>query len=202
MAVPTQDPLKQGGTSALGFQQLSAAGAPGVSAQDFETYKNCYIASTASMTLVATPADIMQIGSAAGIVTRVKRVRIAVTSTVTGVLSMQFIRRSTGSTGGTSASFTLNKEDVNDATASSVATLWTANPTATGTTVASLMSFQMPVSATTSITERTFTFSDINLKSLVLRGATDFLVINGSLSTLTNADNKITLTVEATEENG
>lgn len=182
--------------------QLSSPGAPGIPSVDTESQKATYSFTTASILLAATPADIFQLKGAANIVTRVKRLRTQVTSTVSGALSFALVRRSTGSTGGTSASGSVNRYDTNDTlTASSTVITWTANPSTTGTTVSTLVNFIQPVNAAASPQQPvTFDFSDRNLKAICLRGALDFLVLNGSLSTLTNADNKLTATLEFTEE--
>lgn len=182
--------------------QLSSPGAPGIPSVDTESQKATYSFTTASMTLVAAPADILQMGGAANVVTRIKRVRTQVGSTVSGKLNLSLVRRSTGSTGGTSASGTPNRYDTNDAqTASTTIKLWTANPATTGTTVATLVNWMQPVNAAATPQQAVEQwFSDGNLKGIVLRGALDFLVLNGNLSTLTNADNALTCTIEFTEE--
>lgn len=182
--------------------QLSSPGAPGIPSVDTESQKATYSYTTASMALVATPSDILQFKGAASVVTRFKRVCVQVGSTVSGALSLSLVRRSTGSTGGTSASGSINRYDTNDTlTASTTVTSFTANPSTTGTTVGTLLSFLQPVNAAASPQQRLcLDFSDKNLKAICLRGALDFLVLNGNLSTLTNADNKITCTVEFTEE--
>lgn len=189
-------------TAGAAAPQLSAPGAPGIPSVDTESQKATYSFTTASMLLQAAPADIFQLKGAASVVTRVKRLRTQVTSTVSGALTLQLVRRSTGSTGGTSASGSVNRYDTNDTlTASSTVITWTANPSATGTTVAALVNFIQPVNAAATPQQpMTMDFSDRNLKAICLRGALDFLVLNGSLSTLTNADNKLTCTLEFTEE--
>lgn len=203
MAVPATNPMLQGGNLAYGFQQVASPGAPGIAAVDTESLKNTYSYTTASMVLQAAPADIFQLAGAASIVTRIKRIWAQVGSTVSGKLNLQVIKRSTGSTGGTSASGTLSKYDSGDATNSSLVTVWTANPSATGTTISSMFNFMQPVNAAATPQQApSLLFSIDNAKALVLRGAAEFLVINGSLSTLTNADNAITLNVEFTEEAG
>lgn len=194
-------PLFVSPVSGAGAAGLSSPGAPGVQAIDTESQKATYSYTTASIALQAAPADIIQLRGAAGVVTRVKSVKIQATSTVSGALNLSLVRRSTGSTGGTSASGTVNKFDTADATASSSITSFTANPTATGTTVGTLMNFVLPVGiAATPRDPIQYWFGDGNLKSIVLRGASDYLVLNGNLSTLTNADNKLTLEIEFTEE--
>lgn len=182
--------------------QLSSPGAPGIPSVDSESQKATYSYTTASMALVATPSDIVQLKGAANVVTRVKRIRTQVNSTVSGALFFQLIRRSTGSTGGTSASGTANRFDTNDTlTPSTTITTFTANPSTTGTTVASLLNIVQPVNAAASPQQPlNLVFGEANCKAIVLRGALDFLVINGSLSTLTNADNKLTCEIEFTEE--
>lgn len=189
-------------TAGAAAPQLSAPGAPGIPSVDTESQKATYSFTTASMALPAAPDDIFQLKGAANIVTRVKRLRTQVTSTVSGALTFKLIRRSTGSTGGTSASGSINRYDTNDTlTASSTIITWTAVQTTTGTAVATLVSFVQPVNAAATPQQPvTIDFSDRNLKAIVLRGALDFLVLNGNLSTLTNADNKITTTLEFTEE--
>lgn len=182
--------------------QLSSPGAPGIPSVDTESQKATYSYTTASMTLVATPTDIVQMKGAANVVTRIKRVKTQVGSTVSGKLNMALIRRSTGSTGGTSASGTPNRYDTNDTlTASTTVTTFTANPSTTGTTVATLVNWVQPVNAAATPQQPVVNdFSDNNLKGICLRGALDFLVLNGGLSTLTNADNALTCTIEFTEE--
>lgn len=191
-------PISGGGAA----PQLSAPGAPGIPSVDTESQKATYSYTTASMAIPAAPNDILQFGGAASVVTRFKRIRCQVFSTVSGQLNFSLVRRSTGSTGGTSASGSANRFDTNDTlTPSTTITSWTAVATTTGTTVSTLVSFVQPVNAAATPQQPlTLDFSDRNLKAICLRGALDFLVLSGNLSTITNADNKLTTTWEFTEE--
>lgn len=194
-------PLFVSPVSGAGGAALSAPGAPGIQAIDTESQKATYSYTTASIALQAAPSDILQIRGAANVVTRIKSVKVQASSTVSGALNLSLVRRSTGSTGGTSASGTVNKYDTSDATASTTITSFTANPSTTGTTVSTLYSFIQPVNAAATPQQPlTLPFTNNNLKGVVLRGAADYLVLNGNLSTLTNADNKLTMTIEFTEE--
>lgn len=180
--------------------QLSTPGAPGIPSIDSESQKATYNYQTASIALQSAPADILELAGATGKVIRLKRVRSQVNSTVSGVLTFSLVRRSTQSAGGTSASGTVNKFDTADLTASASIKSWTANPTATGTTAATLLTFVQPVNAAaTPHAPIDLVFSEANCKSIVLR-AGEYLVLNGNLSTLTNADNKLTAELEWTEE--
>lgn len=181
--------------------QLSTPGALGIPSVDTESQKATYIFTTASMALVATPTDFFQLAGAASVAIRIKRIWAQVTSTVSGQLSFQIAKRSTGSTGGTSASGTVSKCDSASATNSGLVTCFTANPSTTGTTISSMWNWSQPVNAAATPQQPVIPiFGNANDQSFVLRSATEFLVLNGSLSTLTNADNKITLNVEWTEE--
>lgn len=182
--------------------QLSSPGAPGIPSVDTESQKATYSFTTGSFTLPAAPNDIIQLKGAANVVTRIKRIKTQVKSTVSGQLNLSLVRRSTASTGGTSASGTANRYDTNDTlTPSTTINTWSAVATTTGTTVGTLVNWVQPVNAAATpqqpIEQR---FSDDNLKGICLRGALDFLVLSGNLSTLSNADNALFCTFEFTEE--
>src|SRR5258708_526007 len=131
-------------------------------------------------TLAATPTDFITLAGAAGVVVRVKSIKLNGVATANGNMPVQLIRRSAVDTGGTSTTPTLVKMDTNDAAASAVLTLYTANPTV-GTAVGTLASTRINFSTTATgsvVANQGWDFTWRGDKPIVLRGATDLLAIN------------------------
>lgn len=190
-------PILLSPVSQTGAAQLSSPGAPGVPSVDTESQKATYSYSTASITPDATPLDIFQLAGAANIKARLKKVLLQGSSTVSGLLTMALIRRSTAASGGTSASGTVNKFDLDDGAASVTVRSFTGDPTP-GTTVGQVVTFGLPMGA--NVPPVILDFSDNNTKGICFEGAADFLCLSGLASVLTNADNRISATFVWTEE--
>lgn len=183
--------------------QLGAPGAPGIDAVETETQKATYAYATASLTVAATPTDILTIAGSASVVTRVKRIAVYGISTAPGTLPIALIRRSAANVGGTSTSPTVLKHDINDATASSTVQLYTANATTLGATTGTIHNGILVTGSTVGVTTSgqflVWDFTTRNDKALVLRGATDVLAINGNGATVPGGGS-FTFDIEFTEE--
>jgi hypothetical protein len=95
------------------------------------------------------------------------------------------IRRSAVNTSGTSTTPTARQHDINDAAATAVLTLYTANPTL-GTTVGTVRGGRLFHNLVSAQNDRLiFDFSTNQDKALILRGATDIIAVNGGGAALT-----------------
>lgn len=93
--------------------------------------KPTYSYTAADITPVATATDVVTLTGVTGKVIRVSQVCVSGTATATSVLDTYVYKRLTADTGGTSTTPTFTQHDSNDAAASGVISLYTANPTVT-----------------------------------------------------------------------
>src|SRR5216684_7916632 len=91
-------------------------------------YDPGYRYAVVGITPAATPTDVLVIQGAAGIVTRIKSIKLNGVATANGNMPVQLIRRSAANTGGTSTAPVPGKVDSGDAAAAtSVLSQYSAN---------------------------------------------------------------------------
>lgn len=159
-----------------------APGAPGALLMSSDGSKATYAAAG----LIALGAnswnDIVLIQGSATRTVRVKRVSVRYYGTATsgGGLAVQLIRRSSASSGGTSAAAGIAKFDINDPAATAAVTAWSAPTTATGTTagIVGAQGTNMYTSASSEPLPIGWDFATREDKAVILRGAGDYLAIN------------------------
>lgn len=143
----------------------------------------------------ATATDIFQLIGSATKTVEVTKIIISGTQTTGGAVDVYLSKRSTANTGGTSTSATAVVHNSNDAVATAVGTIYTANPT-TGTPVGNVWieAIAIPgITVTTNdITEIIF---GVNSKPIVLNGVAQALAINLNGVTITGGALKITVDV-------
>lgn len=147
---------------------------------------------------VATATDIFQIIGSATTTVSINKINISGTQTTGGQTTVTIAKRSTANTGGTSTSSTMVVHDSTDASATSVGTIYTANPT-TGTPVGNLRIFSLPLATATSTTNNIvqLDFGERG-KPIILNGVAQALVI--ALGGVTLAGGSINVWIEFTEE--
>lgn len=164
--------------------------------------KASYSWTTYGMTPAATPTDVVVVKGAALTLIKVRRILISGLATVAGDLPFDLIRRSAVNTGGTKATaVTPVKRDLDDGAAAAAVDLYTANPSALGTAVGTLLSRNLALIVAGAAKDRAELFFGLHgLKPIHLSSATDFLAINfkgGSLPTNAKLDFEIDWTEES-----
>lgn len=163
---------------------LSTGIGPYINASDNEPERATFGAGVDTITLAATPTDILTIQGAANKVIRLKSVILNGLSATTGGYPALFIRRSAANTGGTSVVLQGYAHDTNDGSPAAVVRYYTANPSALGTAVGTLHAGRFVASTASNLDRLILQYSWQNDKSIVLRGPNDFLAINLKGSTL------------------
>jgi len=111
------------------------------------------------------------------------------------------IKRSADNTGGTRASLTAVPYDSNDAAATASVFSYTANPSALGAAVGTLVSVSKMISGKNSIVSsyaELFSLTDSPQKTITLNNDNEYLAIN--LAGVTMAGSDLSITIEWTEE--
>jgi|SRR5215469_2724284 len=123
-------------------------------------------------------SDVIMIGGFGG-QTKFRYIEVSGTGTAAQRVA-NMIRRSTKSTGGASTNPVPSKADSSDQPSQNQVTLWTANPGALGTTVATVDGSTFTMVASTAIQDRAiFQYEYQTSKPITLNGGTaDFLCIN------------------------
>lgn len=150
-------------------------------AQNLPNYDPGYRYAVLGITPAATPTDVLVIQGAAGIVTRIKSIKLNGVATANGNMPMQLIRRSAANTGGTSTAPVPGKADTNDAAPASVLTQYSANPASLGAAVQTLAGSRLNFATTATgsvVANQGWDFAVRMEKPITLRGASDFLAIN------------------------
>jgi hypothetical protein len=140
----------------------------------------------------ATATDVFQLIGSATTTVEITRVWISATQTTGGSADIFLAKRSTANTGGTSTASTNVPRVSTDAAATAVGSIYTANPTTTGTLVGnvSITSIPVPAAATNTVVP---TFIDFGLynKPITLIGVAQTFAINLNGVTVTGGSLKI-----------
>jgi hypothetical protein len=176
-------------------------GAPGVVAVSADGAKATY-RYAGTFTPAATPTDMIVITGSASKTGRVKRIALGGIATTAGSMPVTLIRRSVINTGGTSAAVTSGgKHDVNDATATVIPAIYSANASGLGTSAGNLGQGRLWLPLSTGQPfPLVWDFSTRQDKALILRGTTDFIAINGNGATVP-AGGAIDYEIEIEEDN-
>jgi|ERR1700729_1803153 len=136
-----------------------------------------------TFTPAATPTDMIVIQGSATKTGRVKRIVFGGTAGTAGTMPITVIRRSTANTGGTKATISAALHDINDVSATVVPSIYSVNPTSVGTAANNLGQGRLflPTSAVAPA-PLTWSLSTNQDKAWILRGASDFIAINGGAS--------------------
>lgn len=145
--------------------------------------------------------DIFGIQGSASKTVRILRMTFHATQTTAGTINLLVIKRSTATTGGTSATATNVAHDSNDAAGTATVLNWTVNPTTLGTSVGNVRAGRVFVPAPASVTTTqpyVYDFTQLPEKGIILRGTGQGLYFNLNATTVTG--NLITCWCEWTEE--
>jgi hypothetical protein len=183
------------------MQQLPLLDSAGAQVINDAGLKATYMASgTLSVVTGATDAIIIN-GSATKTIKVTKVGYYAIASSAL-VLPILFIKRRVANTGGTSSAATAVPLDSNNAAATAVVTLYTANPSALGAAVGTILSDSIAVPTALALTandESSFEFGlGIGRQPIVLRGTAQGLAINLSATAITSG--VLTYYLQWTEE--
>lgn len=177
------------GTRVLAIDGLDprTGSGPYVPAADNEPERSTFGAGVDSVPLAANPTDILTIQGSASKIIRVKSIIINGISATTGGYPALLIRRNAANTGGTSTALTGYSHDTVDGNPTAVVRYYTANPTSVGNAVGTLHVGRFVAATAANLDRLVWQYSWQNDKSLVLRGATDFLALNLKASALAAA---------------
>ena len=133
----------------------------------------------ANVTLASTPTEIFYLTGSATKTVFVREVSVQCTKTASGYVLAYLMKRSTATTGGTSAIPTVIPLDSSNSTATAVARSFTANPTVgTGVSIAQLY---LPFISTATYTEPSvvkYRWGTGMEQSLILRGVAQAVAVN------------------------
>lgn len=180
-------------------RQRSATGTVGVTSVNIEGTKTTYAASIIGLVAAGAATDIFYISGSATRTVRVNKIRATATQTVSGIIDISLVKRSTANSGGTCATVTTVPLDSANAAGTAIVTSCTANPT-TGSLVGNVRSEKLAinVATTTSVDEAFWRFGDVNGQAVTLRGTAQVLAVNLNGATL--AGNFFDISIEWTEE--
>jgi hypothetical protein len=166
-----------------------------------EGLKATYRYEAVALVPAATPTDLVLLQGSSTKVIKVKRVLISGEATAAAQMTASMIRRSTAGSGGTATTITPARSDNTDAVATAVLKVFTANLTAVGTAIATMIQRRVglnpPAGLPASPVE--ISFGIRNDEPFVLRGTSDFLAINLAGAAVP-AGGKIDIAIEWTEE--
>jgi hypothetical protein len=152
-------------------------GATGVQAVSAEGTKATYSSASVGVSLAATATDFWELIGSATKTVRVLRITITGTATAAASADVLLIMRSAADTGGTATQPTIVPNDSNNAAATAVINLYSANPTL-GTSVGTIRARKLNLGAAGSAGTIDWRFSNTNDQAIVLRGATQVLALN------------------------
>lgn len=180
----------------------------GASRANTEGCKPSYFASLGNNTPAATPTDVAILSGSATKTVRVTRVTVTVQATTGAIGEYRLVLRSGGTQSAVNTAFANGTHsgpfDSSDAASTAIATglsgVYTSNPASVGTTVGIVQDWTVHVAtpATGGIAVLEYTCTR-PAKCVVLRGATQFLAVNGNAHTLATAE-KFGVSFEWTEE--
>jgi hypothetical protein len=151
-----------------------------------EGQRATYRYAVTGFTPVATPTAFVVIQGSATKVVRIKRIKLTGIATATGNMPFVATRRSTAGTLGSAVltPITAAKHDTNDVAATAViSTVGTANYGTLGTAAGQEMADRIPfaTTATGTPTALVYDLSTRNDKPIILRGASDFITLDGNV---------------------
>lgn len=157
----------------------SAPGSLGAALVSSDGAKATYRYASLGNTPAATPTDILTLAGSATKTVRVKTVKVSGLATTAGQMPVALVRRSAANTAGTLTNPAAVKHDINDAAATAVVALYTANATGLGTAVGNVGAKRLFLNLSTGQEDQAvWDFSTRQDKALVLRGVSDILAIN------------------------
>lgn len=186
-------------TGGYGNPILDARGAGYVSVDGLRaTYS--YVAS--DITPVATATDVVVITGSATKTVRISRVCFGGSATAASIYDVYMYKRTVADTGGTATNPTPTQHDSNDAAASAVVSLYTANPTVgTGTLIRGSKTFLINGATPVGGTPLTCWDFGIGVERPTLRGvAQQFAINHGAGAQAVPAGASVYYNVEWTEE--
>lgn len=154
-----------------------------------------------SFPLAATPTDVFSLSGSASNIVRVRKVVVTGFTNTAGQFVFLLIRRSLANVGGTPTVLPSLPYDGLDAAATAVASYYASNPTTLGTTVGTLRRGRLFFALQTNQNDRlTFEFGALQEKACVLRGASDFLCLNGAGAALPGSSTTLDCEIEWDED--
>lgn len=177
----------------------AASGTTGIQSVSVEGTKNTYSSASFGVTLAATATDFWELIGSATKTVRVLRLTLTGISTSGASPDILLIVRSIADTGGTAIQPTIVPNDSNNAAATAVVNLYSANPTL-GTLVGVIRARKLNLGAAGAAGTIVWTFSDNNDQAIVLRGVAQALCLNFNGAAVP-AGTSIDIEVEFCEDN-
>jgi hypothetical protein len=152
-------------------------GATGVQAVSAEGTKNTYSSASSGVTLAATATDFWELIGSATKTVRVLRITLSGIATAGASPDILLIVRSTADTSGTASQPAITPNDANNAAATAVINLYSANPTL-GVAVGTIRAHKLNLGVVGAAGTLEWKFSDVNDQAIVLRGIAQVLSLN------------------------
>lgn len=163
-------------------------------------YKATYAAGIASLAPAAAATDVCTITGSATKTIRVTKVYLSFIATTAISVPVSLIRRSAANTGGTSAVLAATTHDTNSPAATASVVSYTANPTALGALVGTVLEAgKIPAPLTGGAVQVTvLEFGTASNQAIVLRGTSQILAVN--LNGTTVVGGSLSVAIQWTEE--
>lgn len=143
-----------------------------------EGVKPTFCVAATSLSLAATPTDVVTIYGSSTKTVKIKRITVqGLAGTTAGTMRVKLVKRTAANTGGTYTTATPAQFDSADAAATATVSVYSANATSLGTGVnigTGVLNFGLTGAAGAQV----FDFSTRNDKPIVLNGATQGIAIN------------------------
>lgn len=180
--------------------RLPLASNGGLEVTVLDGFKATYMAGTAGFAPAAAATDVLTITGSATKVIRITKVYLSFTATTAVSVPVSLIRRSAANTGGTSTPFAATPRDTTNPAATAAVAIYTANPTALGAAVGSVLEAgKIPAPLTGGAVQVTvFEFGTGSNQAIVLRGTSQVLAV--SLNSVTVTGGSMTLAIQWLEE--
>lgn len=179
---------------------LPMASNGGLEVTMLDGFKATYVAGTSGFAPAAAATDVLTITGSATKTVRITKVYLSFTATTAVSVPVSLIRRSAANTGGTSATFAATPRDTTNPGATAAVAIYTANPTALGAAVGSVLEAgKIPAPLTGGAVQVTvFEFGTGSNQAIVLRGTSQVLAVN--LNSVSVTGGSMALAIQWTEE--
>jgi hypothetical protein len=162
-----------------------------VAAAPLDGYKTTYTACSGSFVIAALATDVFYLQGSATKTVRVLHAEVSGSTTSgSGALAVvSLIKRSAANTGGTSTAITIASHDSTNAATTAASVFYTVNPTVLGAAVGTIRSQRADFTAAGAVgTTFAYDFGITPGQAIVLRGTSQFLVINFNATTVTGGN--------------
>ena len=198
-SIDTGIPLALGPTTSVNCMPVVMATDQILSSSPSDGIKQTYAVGI-NFTIAPSATDFLTFQGSATKIIKIRSMVCYATATTGANVRVFAIRRSTANTGGTFSTAMSAPFDNNNSAPTAIVKSYTANPTALGTTVATLalLPFYISGGGTIGSTPFDIKYDGSSMQPITLRGVSDFFVLN--LNSTTVSGNIFTVSINYTEE--